>query len=54
LSIGPGVYATKWSDGSVSTRSLNGLARVRKQGEVVDLGDREYCEADSGLFVLPA
>jgi hypothetical protein len=37
----------------VSTRPLNGLARVRKKGDVVDLGDWEYCEADSGLFVMP-
>jgi hypothetical protein len=41
------------TDGIVSTRSLDGLARVRKQGDVVDLGDWEYCEADSGLFVMP-
>jgi DNA polymerase elongation subunit (family B) len=38
------------TDGIVSTRQLNGLARVKKAGEVVDLGDWEYCEADSGLF----
>ena len=41
------------TDGIVSTRPLNGLARVRKKGDVVDLGDWEYCEADSGLFVMP-
>ena len=33
--------------------ALKGLARVRKKGDVVDLGDWEYCEADSGLFVMP-
>jgi hypothetical protein len=26
---------------------------VRKHGEVVELGDWEYFEADSGLFVMP-
>jgi len=41
------------TDGIVSTKPLTGLARVKKAGEVVDLGDWEYCEADSGLFVLP-
>ena len=41
------------TDGIVSTRPLSGLERVRKQGDVVDLGDWEYCEADSGLFVMP-
>jgi hypothetical protein len=41
------------TDGIVSTRPLSGLERVRKRGEVVDLGDWEYCEADSGLFVMP-
>jgi hypothetical protein len=41
------------TDGIVSTRPLNGLARVRRQGDVVDLGDWEYCEADGGLFVMP-
>jgi hypothetical protein len=41
------------TDGIVSTRPLEGLARVRKKGDVVDLGDWEYCEADSGLFVMP-
>ena len=41
------------TDGIVSTRPLKGLARVRKKGDVVDLGDWEYCEADSGLFVMP-
>jgi hypothetical protein len=41
------------TDGIVSIRPLSGLARVRKQGDVVDLGDWEYCEADSGLFVMP-
>jgi DNA polymerase elongation subunit (family B) len=41
------------TDAIVSTRPLTGLARVRKKGDVVDLGDWEYCEADSGLFVMP-
>ena len=41
------------TDGIVSTRPLDGLPRVRKKGDAVDLGDWEYCEADSGLFVLP-
>jgi hypothetical protein len=41
------------TDGIVSTRPLNGLSRVRKQSDVVDLGDWEYCEADSDLFVMP-
>ena len=41
------------TDGIVSTRPLDGLARVRKHGDVVDLGDWEYCEAYSGLFVMP-
>ena len=41
------------TDGIVSTRPLTGLARVKKAGDVVDLGDWEYCEADSGLFVMP-
>jgi hypothetical protein len=41
------------TDGIVSTRPLAGLARVKRAGEVVDLGDWEYSEADSGLFVLP-
>ena len=41
------------TDGIVSTRPLKGLARVREKGDVVDLGDWEYCEADSGLFVMP-
>jgi hypothetical protein len=41
------------TDGIVSTRPLSGLARVRKQGDVVNLGDWEYCDADSGLFVMP-
>jgi hypothetical protein len=41
------------TDCVVSTRPLTGLARVRKQGDIVDLGDWEYCEADSGLFVMP-
>src|SRR3984957_19949882 len=41
------------TDGIVSTRPLEGLARVRKKGDVADLGDCEYCEADSGLFVMP-
>jgi hypothetical protein len=43
------VYTVKWSDGSVSTRSLNGLARVRKKGDVVDVEDWEDREADGGL-----
>lgn len=41
------------TDGIVSTRELHGLARVRKKGDVVNLGDWEYREADGGLFVLP-
>ena len=41
------------TDGIVSTRPLSGLAGVRKQGDVADLGDWEYFEADSGLFVMP-
>jgi hypothetical protein len=41
------------TDGIVSTRPLDGLTRVRKHGEVVELGDWEYFEADSGLFVMP-
>ena len=42
------------TDGIVSvTRPLNGLARVRKHGDVGELGDWEYFEADSGLFVMP-
>jgi hypothetical protein len=41
------------ADCIVSTRPLTGLARVKKAGEAVDLSDWEYCEADSGLFVLP-
>jgi hypothetical protein len=41
------------TDGIVSTRELQGLPRVRKKGEIVDLGDWEYSQADSGLFVLP-
>ncbi len=41
------------TDGIVSTRPLSGLARVKKAGDVVDLGDWEYCEADGGLFVMP-
>ena len=41
------------TDGIVSTRPLDGLARVRKHVEVVELGDWEYFEADSGLFVMP-
>jgi hypothetical protein len=41
------------TDGIVSRRPLEGLALVRKQGDVVDLGDWEYCEADSSLFVMP-
>ncbi len=34
-------------------QSVDGLPRVRKKGDAVDLGDWEYCEADGGLFVLP-
>jgi hypothetical protein len=30
------------TDGIVSTRELQGLSRVRKKGEIVDLGDWEY------------
>jgi hypothetical protein len=41
------------TDGIVTTRPLDGLARVHKHGDVVDLGDWEYFEADSGLFVMP-
>ncbi len=41
------------TDGIVSTRPLNGLARVRKKGDTVDLGDWEYCKSDSGLVVMP-
>jgi hypothetical protein len=41
------------TDGIVTTRPLNGLSRVRVKGDVVDLGDWEYCEANAGLFVLP-
>ena len=41
------------TDGIVSTRPLNGLARMREHGEVVELGDWEYFKADSGLFVMP-
>ena len=41
------------TDGIVSTRPLDGLRRLRKRGDVVDLGDWEYCEADGGLFVMP-
>ena len=41
------------TDGIVSTRPLDGLARVRRKGDAVDLGDWEYFEADSGLFVMP-
>jgi len=41
------------TDGIVSTPPLLGLARVKKAGDVVDLGDWEHCEADSGLFVKP-
>jgi hypothetical protein len=41
------------TDGIVSTRELQGLSRVRKKGQIVNLGDWEYSEADSGLFVLP-
>ena len=40
------------TDCVVSTRELHGLARVRRKGDVVNLGDWEYCEADGGLFVL--
>ncbi len=41
------------TDGIVSTRLLQGLARVKKAGDAVDLGDWEYSEADGGLFVMP-
>jgi len=41
------------TDGIVSTRVFQDLPRVRKRGDVGDLGDWEYCEADGGLFVLP-
>jgi hypothetical protein len=41
------------TDGIVSTRPLGDLARVRKKGDVVELGDWEYSEADGGLFVQP-
>jgi hypothetical protein len=41
------------TDGIVSRRPLQGLARLRKRGDLIDLGDWEYCEADSGLFVMP-
>jgi DNA polymerase elongation subunit (family B) len=41
------------TDGIVSTRELHGLSRVRKKGEIVNLGDWEYSEADSGLFIQP-
>jgi len=39
------------TDGILSTRELTGLPRVRREGEFVELGDWEYCEADSGLFI---
>jgi 3,4-dihydroxy-2-butanone 4-phosphate synthase len=52
LSIGPGAYATECSDDGVSTRSLNGLVRVHKQGDVVDVSDWEDREADGGLVVM--
>ena len=41
------------TDGIVSTRPLIGLARVKKAGDAVELGDWEYNEADGGLFVMP-
>jgi hypothetical protein len=41
------------TDGIVSTRPLTGLARVKRAGDVVDLGDWEYSEANGGLFVMP-
>jgi hypothetical protein len=41
------------TDGIVATSELHGLLRMRKKGDIVDLGDWEYCEADGGLFVLP-
>jgi hypothetical protein len=41
------------TDGIVSTRPLTGLALVKKAGDAVDLGDWEYSEADSGLFIMP-
>jgi hypothetical protein len=37
------------TDGIVSTSPLNGLARVRKHGDVVDLGDWEHFEADMSI-----
>ena len=40
------------TDGIVSTEELRGLTRVRKNKSEVELGDWEYCEADSGLFVM--
>ena len=35
------------TDGIVSTRELQGLSRVRKKGDAVELGDWEYSEADA-------
>ena len=40
------------TDGIVSTRELHGLARLRKPGENIELGDWEYCEANRGLFIM--
>ena len=45
------------TDGIVTTRPLHGpdvahsLERVKCEGDRIDLGDWEYCEAESGLFV---
>ena len=41
------------TDGIVSTRPLEGLARVKSGRDAVDLGDWECCAADGGLFVMP-
>jgi DNA polymerase elongation subunit (family B) len=41
------------TNGIVSTRELHGLERVRRKGDLVNLGDWEYREANGGLFVLP-
>ncbi len=40
------------TDGIVATEELPGLSRVRRDGDDIDLGDWEYYEADSGLFVM--
>ena len=44
MSIGLGVYSTKWSDSSVLTRSLNGLVRARKQGDWSTLATGKIAE----------